>query len=290
MNKHFILQGSIVPLITPLDKHEELDVAAVEKLVHFHVSKGTNAIFLLGTCGEGPSLTDAVKVQLIDTVLGMEEKLPVIVGLAETATKRTVELAGKLQRERIAAYVLLPPVFQFAGTVEEHLLHIRSVQKVLKSPLILYNLPKKNGGQLIPIEVVRILVEENLIIGIKDSSGDLDYIKKLLQIREAYPSFRVINGELRTAMDALKMGVDGLVMSYTNVDPVGCLELIQAVRLGKSERAHELQKEFLDRWSAFPPGVSFIAKVKSILNAKGLCQNYCCMPTISSTKVGKEQA
>jgi len=290
MDKHFILQGSIVPLITPLDEHEELDVPAVEKLVRFHVSKGTNALFLLGTCGEGPSLTDDVKAHLVDTVLSVKGKLPVLVGLAETATKRAIALARKLQRGGITAYVLLPPVFQFAGTVEEYLLHIRSVHKVLNSPLILYNLPKKNGGQMIPIEVVRILVEEELIIGIKESSGDLDYIKKLLQIREAHPFFRVMNGELRTAMDALKMGVDGLVMSYTNIDPVGCLELIRAVRSGDSERANELQKEFVARLGAFPPGVSFIAKVKSILAAKGLCQNYCCMPTISSTKTGKEQA
>ena len=74
------------------------------------------------------------------------------------------------------------------------------------------------------------------------------------------------------------MGADGLVMSYTNVDPNGCLSLIRAVREGDSACAERLQRKFLAVWNSFPAGVNFVAKVKSILASRNLCQNYCAAP------------
>ena len=270
-------------MITPLDENENLDLQAVGGLVDHHKAAGTDGIFLLGTCGEGPSLTDETKERLLDEVLGRTGDTPVLVGIAETATRRSSLLAQKLFRERVAGYVLMPPIFQYAATSEEHTRHVLTVSEALQAPLILYNLPKKCGGQSLPLEAVRTLVARGRAMGMKDSGGDREYLEGLLQIREEHPSFRIMNGELKTARAALEMGVDGLVMSYTNVDPAGCLELIRSVRSGDHRRAKELQKQFLEVWSSFPADVSFIAKVKSILAAQGLCQNVCCAPTVSAT-------
>ena len=282
VSTHLRLQGSFVPLITPLDENEGLDLAAVGGLVDHHRTAGTDGLFLLGTCGEGPSLTDETKERLLDEVLEKAGDTQVLVGIAEAATKRSSILAQKLFRERVAAYVLMPPIFQYAATAEEHTRHVLAVSDALSAPLILYNLPKKCGGQSLPLKAVRTLVAEGRASGMKDSSGDREYLEGLLQIREEHPSFRIMNGELKTARAALEMGADGLVMSYTNVDPAGCLELIRSVRSGDRRRAEELQKQFLDVWGSYPAEVSFIAKVKSILSAQGLCQNVCCAPNVSA--------
>ena len=69
-----------------------------------------------------------------------------------------------------------------------------------------------------------------------------------------------MNGELKTARVALEMGADGLVMSHTNVDPMGCLELIRAVRSANRNRAEELQSRFLDVWGLFPTRCEFHRK------------------------------
>ncbi|MCC6681897.1 MAG: dihydrodipicolinate synthase family protein [Phycisphaeraceae bacterium] len=277
-NKTSDLSGSIVPLITPLLQNEDLDVAAIAKLVSFHQENGTKALFLLGTCGEGPCLTDPMKELLIDSVIAQNSDLPVLVGVTDMATRRAVIWAQKAARPGVSALVIMPPVFQFATTAAEHLAHVKAIADAVDIPLILYNLPKKCGNQAVALQAVHALAADGIVSGIKDSSGDLDYIAALLKIRESFPNFHVVNGELRTAKQALEMGADGLVMSYTNIAPDECVELMNAVRSGNIDRAAQLQEKFVAHWNTFPTEYSPAAKVKSILAARGLCKGYCCAP------------
>ena len=275
----FELRGSIVPLISPLTKSEDLDVPAVKRLISFHRGNGTDALFLLGTCGEGPCLTDKTKDILLDAVIGERRGIPVLVCITETGTKRAVAWVKKVQRRNISAFVIIPPIFQFPMNAEEHIAYIRAIADAVDIPLVVYNIPQKCGNQNIPIEAVRVLAADNIIMGIKDSSGDLDYISELLRIKDEVPSFRVMNGEIKTAKQALEMGVDGLVMSYTNVDPAGCVKLVDAVRSGDKRRSEELQEKFIAVWGFFPEYATPAARTKAILAAKGLCEPYCCAPS-----------
>ena len=102
--------------------------------------------------------------------------------------------------------------------------HVRAIYNSTGKPIILYNFPLKTDGVVIPVEVIRHLRQENIIIGIKDSSGDLDYLSQLVALRDELGGLGVMNGELKKAYEALKLGVDGLVMSYTNVEPDKCRE------------------------------------------------------------------
>jgi len=281
MNNKFELRGSIVPLISPLKRDESLDVPALKRLVAYHREQGTDALFLLGTCGEGPCLSDTAKELVIETVLESAEDLPVLVGITETATRRAVTWLQKALRPGISAFVIMPPIFQFAASSEEHVSHVRALAGSTDIPLILYNLPKKCGGQAVPLDAVQKLAGDGLITGIKDSLGDLDYIAGLLKIRDKIPGFRVMNGELKVACRALELGVDGLVMSYTNVAPDECLEMINCVKTGNIDKAEQLQKKFIAVWNSFPVSAGPAAKVKAILAGKGLCEPYCCAPGIS---------
>lgn len=281
MTRKFELQGSIVPLVTPLTEKEELDAPAISRLLSFHQQQGTDALFLLGTCGEGPCLHDAVKLRLIEEVLGEAGTVPVLAGVTDTATYRAVLLAQKWADLGVSAIVVMPPIFQFATGIQEHLCHIRAIADAVDVPVILYNLPKKTGNQAIPLQAIRVLATDPRILGIKESSGDLDYLASLLKIRDEFPSFRIMNGEIKTARQALEMGADGLVMSYTNVDPAGCTELIAAVRSGNRTKAAVIQEKMIAVWTAFPEYASPAAKAKSILAAKGYCQPRCCVPATS---------
>lgn len=278
MKNNFTLKGSVVPLVTPLTAKHELDTEALSRLLEFHRMNGTTAVFLLGTCGEGACLDDAVKLSLVKQVL-KETPLPVLAGIAETGTGRAVNWARIFRDTGVSAIVLMPPTFQFALSPEEHYSHVRSVADAVPgTPLILYNMPKKCGGA-IPVCAIEQIVKEGLICAIKDSSGDIPYIEELLRLRDRYRSFTVLNGELRTAAQALSLGVDGLVMSYTNVDPASCCALITTASDGKSELAAEMQAEFVATWNLFPPAASPVAKVKSILAGLGLCSTLCQAPT-----------
>lgn len=274
----YTLHGSVVPIVSPLTAAEEIDLSAIQRLVAFHAAAGTDGLFVLGTCGEGPCLSDICKELMVHAVVQNAQGLPVLVGISETGTRRAVESAKRLAIPGVTALVVMPPTFQFAMTAEEHADHVQAIADAVEIPVIVYNLPKKTGGSALPVEAVRVLLERGSIIGIKDSSGDLEYIGALLQLREEFPNFGVMNGELKTAAAALRMGADGLVMSYTNIAPGQCKALIDAVRAGDDDRAEALQAEFLAVWGRFPATAGVTAKVKAILAALELCQPYCCGP------------
>ena len=274
----FHLRGSVVPLITPLTTDEEIDIKAFDGLLQFQRELGTDAIFLMGSCGEGPCLTDDARQTVLDSVLALEQTLPIFVGVSEPATRRAVQWAVQAARKEVTALVVMLPTFHWNKSADEMVDHFRAIYDSTGKPIILYNFPLKTDGVAIPVEVIRHLRQENIIIGIKDSSGDLDYLSQLVALRDELGGLGVMNGELKKAYEALKLGVDGLVMSYTNVEPDKCREMIQAVQKKDFERAQAIQQRMVQAWNTFDATVNPVMKVKAILAARGLCEPICCAP------------
>ena len=279
----FELGGLIVPLVTPLLENEDIDVEAIPRLLSLHEDSGTAGLFLLGTCGEGPCLSDSAKIEMLDATLehlAVEGNggLPILVGVAETATRRAVQWARRAYRPGVSALVVVLPTFHGIATIDEAVGHVQAVADGVGGPVVLYNSPTKTGGVSVELEAITKLLADGTVIGIKDSSGDLEYLGELLELRDVFPEFRVMNGELRCAAEALRMGVDGLVVSYGNVEPDKCRELIEAAGNGDYEKAGDLQKRFVDTWKAFADYASPAARVKSILAARGICRPVCCGP------------
>ena len=282
----FELGDLIVPLVTPLLENEDIDVEALPALLALHENGDTAGLFLLGTCGEGPCLSDSSKFEMLDATLEHfavegNGRLPILVGVAETATRRAVEWARQAYRPGVSALVVVLPTFHAIKTIDEAVGHVQAVVDAAGVPVVLYNSPNKTGGIPFKLDAVTRLLADGSVIGIKDSSGDLEYLGELLALRDVFPGFRVMNGELRCVADAMRLGVDGLVVSYGNVEPDKCCELIEAAREGDYIKARGLQKRFVDAWKAFPDYASPAARVKSILAARGICRPTCCAPAAS---------
>ena len=147
----FELGGLIVPLVTPLLENEDIDVEAIPRLLSLHEDSGTAGIFLLGTCGEGPCLCDSAKVEMLDATLecmsvsGDGDGLPVLVGVAETATRRAVEWARRAYRPGVSALVVVLPTFHKIATIDEAVGHVQAVADAVGCPVVLYNSPTKTG-------------------------------------------------------------------------------------------------------------------------------------------------
>ncbi|NWG14970.1 MAG: dihydrodipicolinate synthase family protein [Acidobacteria bacterium] len=273
----YMLSGSVVPLVTPLTQDEELDKSALGRLVAFHHASGTDGLFLLGTCGEGPCLRDRVKLELVEAVLAQSQGTPILIGVSETASRRAAEWARRVNSPGVEL-VLMPPTFLFAASKAEHTAHVRCVVDAVGSPVILYNLPGKTGGHSVPLDALELMVQEGLVKGIKDSAGNLEYLRGLLSLRARYPFFRVMNGELTCAGEAVLQGVDGLVMSYTNVDPAGCIAMIRAGKAGDNREVQRLQEKFIAVRRCFPRHAAPAGWVKAILARLDLCRPICCSP------------
>ncbi len=187
------LQGIVVPMATPLTLDRALDVASLERLVERLILGGVQGLFVLGTTGEGPSLGNAVRREVVLRVCRqVAGRTPVLVGVTDTALAESIDLAGFAADSGAQATVLAPPCY---FPIDQEDLYRCAEQLVGNSPLplFLYNMPALTKTWYEPATVRRLL-ELPAIAGVKDSSGDLDYFTKMSALVSQRPECSLLIG------------------------------------------------------------------------------------------------
>ena len=174
------LCGIIPPMVTPLLDDDTIDHAGLERLVEHLLAGGVHGLFNLGTTGEGPSLSHALRCQLIETTMAqVAGRVPVLVGITDTSFVESVELADFAADVGSQAVVASTPYY-FATAQPELLEYLEQLVKAVSLPLVLYNMPQLTKVSFEPDTVRQALQWEN-VIGIKDSSGDMKYFNRLVE-------------------------------------------------------------------------------------------------------------
>ncbi len=164
------LTGIIPPLITPLHSRDALDVAGLERLVEHVLAGGVHGLFVLGTTGEAPSLSYRLRRELIERVCRqVAGRVPVLVGITDTAFVEAVHLAQFAAEAGAQALVLAPPYY-FPNSQPELLEYVQHLAPELPLPLFLYNMPT-HTKTIFDVETVRCAMEIPNIVGLKDSSA-----------------------------------------------------------------------------------------------------------------------
>ncbi|MFC0673283.1 dihydrodipicolinate synthase family protein [Brachybacterium hainanense] len=227
--------GVIIPVLTPLDPGGEVDEASLRRLLDHLLDHGVDGVFLLGTSGEFGFLTDAQRVAVVTaTVRHVDGRVPVLVGISDTATARAIEQARLLLPLGADAAVATAPFFAETGPLEigEHFRRI--AEAIGDVPLLAYENPPRVNGMSIPVPLLLDLAAEGVIAGVKDSSPDQGHLLSLLAGRSArgLSALRVLSGSETAAAAAIRAGADGLVPGLGNVDPGGYVELLRLARAG----------------------------------------------------------
>jgi 4-hydroxy-tetrahydrodipicolinate synthase len=227
-------------MIAPLITDYTVDVEAVERLVNHMLAAGCSGIFLMGSSGEGPWLDRQQRETLIkSTVRAAAGRAPILVGVLEPGTWRTLEALRAIEDLGADAVVIASPYY-FGADASAQLLHFERVAKVSKLPVVLYNIPPTTH-QPIAVETVRAALQFDNVIAIKDSAGNLDDFIALLALRAVKPGFRVFQGAERLALRSLQAGADGLVPGMGNIAPHWFVQMFDAVHTGRKADAEALQ-------------------------------------------------
>jgi len=268
-----VLRGIIPPLITPLRDRDTLDVAGLEKLIAHISDGGVQGVFILGTSGEGPGLSYRLRNELIQCVCKqVGGRLPVLVGITDTAFVESVALAKRAAEHGAQAVVIAPPFYLPAGQ-PELIEYVERLTRELPLPLYLYNMPQLTKVHFEP-ETLRRLAQLGKIAGIKDSSGDLAYFDKVIALKKERPDWSVFVGPEHLLVETLRRGGDGGVNGGANFHPRLFVELFKAVEAGDSTRAAELQKKLELLGSIYTIGKHPSAVIKGMKCAcalLGLC-------------------
>lgn len=239
-------KGIIPPLVTPLLDRSTLDHAGLERLLSHVLDGRVNALFILGTTGEAPSLSYRLRADFIRRACNQVQGcLPVLVGITDTAFDESVHLARIAADAGATAVVLAMPYYFPAGQTElvdyvEHLV------PELPLPLVLYNMPTMTKVWF-EIETLRRLSGLEKILGVKDSGGDLDYFARLLTLRNDRPDWLFYMGPEELLIQSVHLGGDGGVNGGANVFPKLFTAAYQAAVERNEERCRELQN-WIESW------------------------------------------
>ncbi len=270
------LRGIVPPMVTPLKDRDTLDLAGLERLVEHILAGGVHGLFILGTTGEGPSLSYRLRCELIERVCGqVGGRVPVLVGVTDTAFVESVNLAGIAADEGAAAVVLAAPYYFPAGQPEllEYLEHI-VVEMPL--PVFLYNMPGHTKLKF-ELDTLRQALALPNIVGLKDSSGDLDYFRQAAGVVRTYPGAALLMGPERLLAESLALGGHGGVCGGANLLPRLFVDVYEAAGQGDRERLARLQRRVEELGdSLYTIGrhsSAFVKGVKCALACLGICED-----------------
>ena len=275
------LRGIVVPMVTPLAAVDQLDVPGAERLVDHLVSGGVHGLFLLGTCGEGTSLSPRLRRAFVDGVCRqVDGRIPVLVSITGTSYAESVALAEHSADAGADAVVIAPPYYL---PIEQSELtqYVLRLARETPLPAVLYNMPSLTK---VPYELqtVRRLMDEDSIIGMKDSSGDLDYFEKVRELTRARPDWCLLMGPEHLLERAIALGGDGGVSGGANICPRLFVQIYEAAAAGQSaeldrlgEQAESLGQIYGTETISAP---SVIKGLKAALETLGICNGLVAAP------------
>lgn len=239
-------RGIIPPLITPLKDRDCLDHEGLERLIEHVIGGGVSGLFILGTTGEAPNLSYALRRELIERVCKLVAgRVAVLVGITDTAFVESVRLAGTASDCGADALVVTTPYYFPAGQTELND-YVRHLVPELPLPLMLYNMPTLTKVWF-EIETVKALSDLEKIVGVKDSSGDLDYFGKLVNLRQQRPDWTFFVGPEHLLTEAVRLGGDGGVSGGANVFPELFVEAFDAA-IAEDETTLKARLEVINSW------------------------------------------
>lgn len=234
-----MLKGSMVALVTPMQDDGGIDFPALEKLVEYHVDRGTEALIVAGTTGESATLVHDEHVALIERACELAGgRIPVIAGTGSNSTAQTLELSKAVDGLEIAAFLIVTPYYN-KPTQEGLFRHFTAVADAVEHPVVLYNVPGRTGVDLKPETVIR-LAEHERIVSIKDATSDLERVAALRA--GCGPEFSLLSGEDATACAFMLVGGDGVISVTANVAPERMRALCDVAVAGRGEEAERIDE------------------------------------------------
>ncbi|MFA9518326.1 dihydrodipicolinate synthase family protein [Halopenitus sp. H-Gu1] len=256
------LEGITCPLVTPFDG-DAIDEQALDDLIEHVQDGGIDAVFPCGTTGEFPSLTPAEQRRVIEFTVEAAD-VPVVAGAARTSIEETVEAIETAAAAGADAATIVPPYFISANAPEGNRRVFESVLDRASIPVLLYNIPQCTGGQIEP-ETVAAIADHDRALGLKDSSGDLEYFSAVL--RQTPEEFLCLQGYDALLVASMRMGGDGGVNALSNAVPGVFRETVDSFAV---ERGRELQQEAIAPLFEACTDYGFAPATKSALVHRGV--------------------
>jgi len=236
------LQGVLLPTTTPFDSNENLDLVGLRTNLQKWTKTGITGVVLLGSTGERVHLDEREYVEVIESARSeVADGFAFIVGAGQQSTIGTInEIKRAAEAGADAVLVITPSFYRSAITQEILFKHYNEIADAAPIPVILYSMPVLTGIKIETTTIARLSDHQN-IIGVKDSSADVENFKQTVEL--CPKEFAVMTGNGTIFLDALRAGATGAILAVGCAVPKVCVEIMRAFTDGEDERAHLLQSK-----------------------------------------------
>jgi len=273
-------------MVTPLNRNLNLDLEAIAPLVKHLEATGTNTLVLAGTTGEGPTVEDFEKLELLREVY--KQKSPatkIIMNVGTNNTKETVNSAAKWSaNEMVDGIMVVCPYYNKPSQLGLYK-HFEAVNDVVDKPIMVYHIPGRTNVTMNAETMVKVAKLSNVTM-LKDAEGDLKKLQDVIQ--QTKGQWDVYSGDDPALYDYLAIGSKGIVSVASHVIGEAITSLIAANDQGAQDSAKDIQK-FVGEVSQqlFPPFSPNPVPVKYVLSEMDLLKEYVRLPLTELTEEEK---
>ncbi|MCI5767458.1 4-hydroxy-tetrahydrodipicolinate synthase [Ligilactobacillus ruminis] len=264
-------------MVTPFGKDGNVDYELLKKLIDHLLSTGTDGILVSGTTGEGPTLTEEEKIELIEkTVEYVAGRVPVVAGTGSNNTKATIEYTNKVAKiDGVDAALVVVPYYNKpdqAGMIA----HFTAVADNVSLPIVMYNIPGRTGVTM-EVKTIAELSRHQNIIGIKDCTGIVNMAEIVANTPDDFLAF---TGEDADALAARNVGAQGVISVASHLFGKEISQMYAANSKGDNEIAGELMRDLTPKMKALFSHPS-PSPVKAALNHVGIEVGGCRLPILA---------
>ena len=262
-----IFKGAGVALVTPMKEDMSVDFEKLQELVEFHVKNGTDSIIVCGTTGEAATQSHEEHLATVKACVEYAKgRIPVIAGTGSNCTETAIYLSQKAEEYGVDGLLVVSPYYNKA-TQKGLVAHFTAIANSVKLPIILYNVPSRTGCNIQPQIVAELVKNVENIVGIKEASGDISQVAKLMQLTDG--KIDLYSGNDDQIVPVLSLGGVGVISVLSNIAPKETHDIVAKYLDGDVKGSLELQLKYLPVVEALFSEVNPIP-VKKALNLMGM--------------------
>lgn len=290
--KQVEIKGIIVPIVTPMyPETEDVNIPELRNQIERQIAGGVDGIFPFGTNGEGYILSMKEKEEVLEAVVDqVKGRVPVYAGTGCISTRDTIYMSKRAEELGADVLSIITPSFAVASQKELYD-HYTEAAKHVNIPIVLYNIPPRTGNKLLPETVAKLAEDVDVIMGAKDSSGDIENLKAYIrETKKLDKNFSVLAGNDGSILTCLKEGGAGGIAGRANLYPKALASIYDCFMAGDVEKAQWYQDAAatLQRVFKFGNPNTVIKKAVNLLGYPvGDCRrpfNYLCDEGIAELK------
>lgn len=280
------MKGTGVALVTPFNSDFTIDFDALAKLVEHCINGGLEYLVVLGTTGEGPTLTKEEKKQVFAFVAKqVAGRIPLVAGIGGNDTMEVIETMKSFDANGYTAILSVSPYYNKPNQ-EGIYLHYMELAKVTPLPIIIYNVPGRTGMGISAATTLRLANASDKFIAIKEASGNPEIFMDILKDKPAH--FSVISGDDNLTLPFMAVGMTGVISVIAQAYPREYSDMVRLALAGNFAEASKLHFKLYDLMKAiFADGNP--GGIKVLLEHLGICKNVVRLPLAPVNKQAEEK-